>query len=154
GSVTTLAGMHVNITGSLALFGRLFTYIDRAPEIADSPGARELGPVTGEIRLDQGTFSYPGASRPARADLTGTLEPGQLAPSVGPTGAGKTTVPGLAARSHDPQHGQVLIDGTALHQVPRASLAAQLGMVFQDTFLFHASIADNLRYARPGASDA
>jgi len=154
GSVTTLAGMHVNITGSLALFGRLFTYIDRAPEIADSPGARELGPVTGEIRLDQVTFSYPGASRPAVADLTVTIEPGQLAALVGPTGAGKTTVTGLVARFHDPQHGQVLIDGTDLHQVTRASLAAQLGMVFQDTFLFHASIADNMRYARPGASDA
>ena len=154
GSVTTLAGMHVNITGSLALFGRLFTYIDRVPEIRDSPGARELGPVTGQIRLDQVTFSYPGAGRPAVAGLTVTIKPGQLAALVGPTGAGKTTVTGLVARFHDPQHGQVLIDGTDLRQVTRASLAAQLGMVFQDTFLFHASIADNLRYARPGTSDA
>jgi ATP-binding cassette subfamily B protein len=154
GSVTTLAGMHVNITGSLALFGRLFTYIDRVPEIADSPGARELGPVTGQIRLNQVTFSYPGTSRAAVADLTVTIEPGQLAALVGPTGAGKTTITGLVARFHDPQHGQVLIDGTDLRQITRASLAAQLGMVFQDTFLFHASIADNMRYARPGASDA
>jgi len=146
--------MHVNITGSLALFGRLFTYIDRVPEIADSPGARDLGPVTGQIRLDQVTFSYPGASRPAVADLAVTIEPGQLAALVGPTGAGKTTITGLVARFHDPQHGQVLIDGTDLRQVTRASLARQLGVVFQDTFLFHASIADNLRYARPGASDA
>jgi ATP-binding cassette subfamily B protein len=154
GSVTTLAGMHVNITGSLALFGRLFTYIDRVPEIADSPGARDLGPVAGEIRLDQVTFSYPGTSRPAVADLTVTIEPGQLAALVGPTGAGKTTITGLVARFHDPQQGQILIDGTDLRQVTRDSLARQLGMVFQDTFLFHASIADNLRYARPGASDA
>ena len=154
GSVTTLAGMHVNITGSLALFGRLFTYIDRVPEIADSPGARDLGPVAGEIRLHQVTFSYPGTSRPAVADLTVTIEPGQLAALVGPTGAGKTTITGLVARFHDPQQGQILIDGTDLRQITRDSLARQLGMVFQDTFLFHASIADNLRYARPGASDA
>jgi ATP-binding cassette subfamily B protein len=154
GSVTTLAGMHVNITGSLALFGRLFTYIDRVPEIADSPGARDLGAVAGEIRLDQVTFSYPGTSRPAVADLTVTIEPGQLAALVGPTGAGKTTITGLVARFHDPQQGQILIDGTDLRQVTRDSLARQLGMVFQDTFLFHASIADNLHYARPGASDA
>jgi ATP-binding cassette subfamily B protein len=146
--------MHVNITGSLALFGRLFTYIDRVPEIADSPGARDLGPVAGEIRLDQVTFSYPGTSRPAVADLTVTIEPGQLAALVGPTGAGKTTITGLVARFHDPQRGQILIDGTDLRQITRDSLARQLGMVFQDTFLFHASIADNLRYARPGASDA
>jgi len=154
GAVTTLAGMHVNITGSLALFGRLFTYIDRVPEIADSPGARELGPVTGQIRLDQVTFSYPGASRPAVADLTATIEPGQLAALVGPTGAGKTTITGLVARFYDPQQGRILIDGADLRQVTRASLARQLGVVFQDTFLFHASIADNLRYACPGASDA
>jgi ATP-binding cassette, subfamily B, bacterial len=88
------------------------------------------------------------------ADLTATIEPGQLAALVGPTGAGKTTVAGLVARFHDPQHGRILIDGTDLRQVTRASLAGQLGVVFQDTFLFHASIADNLRYARPGASDA
>ena len=154
GSVTTLAGMHVNITGSLALFGRLFTYIDRVPEITDSPGARGLGHVTGEIRLDQVTFSYPGAARPAVADLTAIIEPGQLAALVGPTGAGKTTIAGLVARFHDPQHGRILIDGTDLRQVTRASLARQLGVVFQDTFLFHASIADNLRYACPGASEA
>jgi ATP-binding cassette, subfamily B, bacterial len=154
GSVTSLAGMHVNITGSLALFGRLFTYIDRVPEITDSPAARELGPVTGEIRFDQITFRYPGAARPAVAGLTATIETGQLAALVGPTGAGKTTIAGLVARFHDPQHGQILIDGTDLRQVTRASLAGQLGVVLQDTFLFHASIADNLRYARPDASDA
>src|SRR6516164_9636531 len=154
GSVTTLAGMHVNITGSLALFGRLFTYIDRVPEIRDSPGARKLGPVTGQIRLDQVTFSYPGAGRPAVADLTVTIKPGQLAALVGPTGAGKTTITGLVARFHDPQHGRILIDGTDLRQVTRASLARQLGVVFQDTFMFHASIANNLRYACPDASDA
>jgi ATP-binding cassette subfamily B protein len=154
GSATTLAGMHVNITGSLALFGRLFTYIDRVPEITDSPAARQLGPATGEIRFDRVTFAYPGATRPAVADLTATIEPGQLAALVGPTGAGKTTIAGLVARFHDPQHGQILINGTDLRQVTRASLARQLGVVFQDTFLFHASIADNLRYARPTASDA
>jgi ATP-binding cassette subfamily B protein len=154
GSVTTLAGMHVNITGSLALFGRLFTYIDRVPEIGDDPAARDLGPVTGEIRLSQVTFTYPRTSRPAVADLTVTITPGQLAALVGPTGAGKTTITGLVARFHDPQHGQILIDGTDLRDITRASLASQLGVVFQDTFLFHASIADNLRYARPDASDA
>jgi len=153
-AVTTLASMHVNISGSLALFRRLFTYIDRVPEIADNPGARELAPVTGAIFLDQVTFSYPGAARPAVADLTVHIEPGQMAALVGPTGAGKTTITGLVARFHEPQHGRILIDGTDLREVTRASLARQLGIVFQDTFLFHASIAENLRYARPGASDA
>src|SRR5215470_13077411 len=70
GAVTSLAGMHVNITGSLALFGRLFSYIDRVPEITDSPRARALGHITGEIRLDQVTFSYPGGAGPAVDDVT------------------------------------------------------------------------------------
>ena len=87
-SVTTLAGMHVNITGSLALFGRLFTYIDRVPEISDSPGARELGPVTGEIRLDQVTFAYPGAGGADQGGELAGLDGGGQVRDGGPTGAG------------------------------------------------------------------
>ena len=153
GAVTTLASMHVNVTGSLALFGRLFAYIDRVPEISDDPRATDLGQVQGAIRFDQVSFSYPGASRAAVSDLTVNIEPGQLAALVGLTGAGKTTITHLVARFYDPQQGQILLDGTDLRRITRSSLAHQLGIVFQDTFLFHASIADNLRYARPGASD-
>jgi ATP-binding cassette subfamily B protein len=145
--------MHVNITGSLALFGRLFAYIDRVPEIADDPGATELRQVQGAIRFDRVSFSYPGAGRAAVSDLTVDIEAGQLAALVGPTGAGKTTITHLVARFYDPQQGQIVLDGTDLRRIARSSLARQLGIVFQDTFLFHASIADNLRYARPGASD-
>jgi len=152
GAVTSLAGMHVNITGSLALFGRLFTYIDRVPEITDDPGAAELGPVQGAIRLDQVTFTYPGSSRPAVSDIEMSIEPGQLVALVGPSGAGKTTITGLVARFFDPQQGRILVDGADLRSVTRASLTRQLGMVFQDTFLFHASVADNLRYALPEAT--
>jgi ATP-binding cassette, subfamily B, bacterial len=153
GGVTSLAGMHVNITGSLALFGRLFAYIDRVPEISDDPAAVDAGHVDGRVRLDHVTFTYPGGAIPAVRDLTVEIEPGQLVALVGPSGAGKTTITGLIARFFDPQHGAVLLDGTDLRRLTRASLARQLGMVFQDTFLFHAPIAENLRYARPGATD-
>ncbi|HKS99702.1 MAG TPA: ABC transporter ATP-binding protein [Rugosimonospora sp.] len=153
GAVTSLAGMHVNITGSLALFGRLFVYTDRRPEVADAPDARELTEVGGGIRLDRVTFTYPDAPGPAVDDLTVDIAPGQLVALVGPSGAGKTTVTALLARFADPQAGRILIDGTDLRHATLASWTARLGMVFQDTFLFHASIADNLRYARPGASD-
>jgi len=154
GAVTSLAGMHVNITGSLALFGRLFSYIDRVPEIADDPAARDLGRIEGHVRLEQVSFTYPGGTRPAVHDISADIQPGQLVALVGPSGAGKTTITGLVARFFDPQQGAVLIDGTDLREVTRSSLASQLGVVFQDTFLFHASVADNLRYARPGATDA
>jgi ATP-binding cassette subfamily B protein len=152
GAVTSLAGMHVNITGSLALFGRLFAYIDRIPEIADDPSARHLTQAAGSVRFDHVSFTYPGGARPAVRDLTADIEPGQTIALVGPSGAGKTTITGLVARFFDPDQGRILIDGTDVRQVSRSSLAAQLGIVFQDTFLFHASIADNLRYARPDAS--
>ncbi|HEY5990248.1 MAG TPA: ABC transporter ATP-binding protein [Streptosporangiaceae bacterium] len=154
GAVTSLAGMHVNITGSLALFGRLFAYIDRVPEITDDPAARDLGRIEGRVRLEHVSFTYPGAASPAVHDVTANIQPGQLVALVGPSGAGKTTITGLVARFFDPQEGAVLIDGAGLREVTRASLASQLGVVFQDTFLFHASIADNLRYALPGATDA
>lgn len=153
GAVTSLAGMHVNITGSLALFGRLFAYIDRVPEIADDPVARPLEQVVGSVRLDRVSFTYPGSVRPAVRDVTATIEAGQTIALVGPSGAGKTTITALVARFFDPDEGRILIDGTDVRKVTRSSLAAQLGIVFQDTFLFHASIADNLRYARPDATD-
>jgi ATP-binding cassette subfamily B protein len=152
GAVTSLAGMHVNITGSLALFGRLFSYIDRVPEITDDPAAIQLRHVEGRIRLEHVSFTYPGGSRPTVCDITADIEPGKLVALVGPSGAGKTTITGLIARFVDPQNGTVLVDGVNLRKVARPSLASQLGVVFQDTFLFHASVADNLRYARPDAS--
>jgi ATP-binding cassette subfamily B protein len=100
------------------------------------------------------TFTYPGSAVPAVDDVTAEIEPGQLVALVGPSGAGKTTITGLIARFFDPQQGAVLLDGTDLRHLTRGSLTRQLGMVFQDTFLFHAPIADNLRYARPHATDA
>jgi ATP-binding cassette subfamily B protein len=154
GAVTSLAGMHVNVTGSLALFGRLFAVVDRQPEIADAPGARALEDVRGAIRFEHATFGYPGASVPAVEDLCVDIPAGRLVALVGPSGAGKTTITGLVARFHDPQQGRVLIDGYDLREVELASLTRRLGIVFQDAFLFHASIADNLRYARPEATDA
>jgi ATP-binding cassette subfamily B protein len=154
GAVTSLAGMHVNITGSLALFGRLFAYTDRQPEITDAPDAHHLDHINGAVRLEHVTFTYPDANRPAVADLTVEIAPGQLVALVGPSGAGKTTITALVARFHDPQQGRILIDGVDLRHVTLQSWTGQLGMVFQDTFLFHATIAENLRYARPDATDA
>jgi ATP-binding cassette subfamily B protein len=153
GAVTSLAGMHVNITGSLALFGRLFAYTDRQPEITDAPNARDLDHVSGAVRMEKVCFTYPGATQPAVENLTVDIAAGHLVALVGPSGAGKTTITSLVTRFVDPQAGRILIDGSDLRDVTLASWTAHLGIVFQDTFLFHASIADNLRYARPDATD-
>lgn len=153
GAVTSLATMHVNVIGSLALFNRLFEYIDLAPEITDRPGATALTGVRGAIRLERVSFRYPGTERPALDQVSLDVEPGQLVALVGPSGAGKTTLTGLVPRFFDPQSGVVRIDGRDVRDVTLDSLGAHIGIVFQDTFLFHATLADNLRYARPDATD-
>lgn len=86
GSLSSLATMHVNVTGSLAVFRRLFEYIDLPPEITDAPGARDLGQARGAIRFEDVTFTYPGGCRPALDNVTIDIAPGQLAALVGPSG--------------------------------------------------------------------
>jgi ATP-binding cassette subfamily B protein len=154
GAATSLASMHVNVIGSLALFRRLFDYIDLPPDITDSPDATVLdGEVRGGLRFEHVTFAYPTGRRPALADIDLEIHPGQLVALVGPSGAGKTTLTNLVPRFLDPQQGRVLVDGHDLREVTLESLGAHIGVVFQDTFLFHASLRDNLRYARPEATD-
>jgi ATP-binding cassette subfamily B protein len=98
------------------------------------------------------TFAYAPGLRPALQDVSFQVEPGQLVALVGPTGAGKSTAVSLVPRFHDPQQGRVLVDGHDVRELTLESLGGHIGVVFQDTFLFHASIGDNLRYARPDAT--
>ena len=151
--VAQVASLHVNVIGSLALFQRIFEYLDLPVRVADAPDARPLREVHGEIRFDGVTFAYGSRSRPALRDVDFRIEPGQLVALVGPSGAGKTTVTSLIPRFYDPQEGCVRIDGHDLRDVRLESVGQQIGIVFQDTFLFHASVRENLRYARPDASD-
>jgi ATP-binding cassette subfamily B protein len=154
GAATSLASMHVNVIGSLALFRRLFDYIDLPPDITDAPDATVLdGRVRGGLRFEHVGFTYPTGRRPALDDIDLEINPGQLVALVGPSGAGKTTLTNLVPRFLDPQQGRVLVDGHDLRDVTLESLGAHIGVVFQDTFLFHASLHDNLSYARPDATD-
>jgi ATP-binding cassette subfamily B protein len=152
-SLNQLSNAHVNVTGSMALFRRLFQIIDNPPEIQDAYDATTLGAVRGAVRFEHVTFTYLGADCPALQDVSFEVEPGQLVALVGPSGAGKTTITSLVPRFYDPQQGAVTIDGHDLRDVTLASLGENLGIVFQDTFLFHASIRENLLYARPDATD-
>jgi ATP-binding cassette subfamily B protein len=153
GAIGQLGSLHVNITGSLALFNRIFTLLDLPAEVIDRQGARPLQRVRGAVGFDQVIFAYRPELRPALQEVSFRIEPGQLVALVGPTGAGKSTAVSLVPRFHDPQQGQVLVDGHDVRAVTLESLGSHIGIVFQDTFLFHASIADNLRYARPDATD-
>jgi ATP-binding cassette, subfamily B, bacterial len=147
------------VSGSVALFHRVFDYLDLVPDIKDGPAARvlPLEQVRGEVELRDVWFTY----ETERADdptvpwaLRGvnlSVQQGQLAAVVGASGAGKTTISYLVPRLYDPTRGSVRLDGTDLRELTQASVAAAVGMVTQESYLFHASIRDNIAYARPDA---
>jgi len=147
----------LDLQTSQALFARIFEYLDLTPSIADAPDAR---PVTadrlGRVQFDDVVFRYPDAPLDSPATLKGVsfdIEPGQYAAFVGPSGAGKTTVSYLVPRLHDVTGGAVRFAGDDVRELEQESLIAAIGIVSQETYLFHATIAENLRYAKPGASD-
>jgi len=152
------------ISSSLALFSRVFGYLDLRAEIVDPPDPVVLPParVRGEVALSDVWFSYeeeppPDAERPRRWALRGlslAVEPGQLAAVVGASGAGKTTISYLIPRLYDVTGGSVTLDGRDVRTLALSSLADAIGMVTQETYLFHATVRDNLAYARPDATDA
>jgi ATP-binding cassette, subfamily B, bacterial len=175
-----LMQVSVELQTSLALFTRIFEYLDLRPQIVDREGARSLSPdeVSGHVRFEHVWFRYPVVQTPAALaveaeqpppvmngeqpadqdrwilrDLDLEVRPGQLAALVGPSGAGKTTTSYLIPRLYDVTQGRVTIDGVDVQEVTLSSLADQIGMVTQDTYLFHASVRENLRYAKPDATE-
>ncbi len=152
GPLSALLNVHVLTLSSIALFERIFDYLDLTHEIEDSPNAIPLEHVDGEIRFDHVTFSYVEGLETLH-DISFEVAAGKFAALVGPTGAGKTTVAYLIPRLYDVQEGSVLIDGHDIRDITVSSLRDAIGIVNQEPFLFHASIQQNLRYARPDATD-
>jgi ATP-binding cassette subfamily B protein len=148
-----LAGVHVDLMTSYAYFDRVFAALDRPASIQDRSTAATLPRVTGRIEFRNVSFAYDG-SRRAVSDIDLTIQPGMTVGIVGPSGAGKTTLASLVLRLYDPAEGAVLIDGFDLRQVTQASLRANVAVVTQDTFLFHTTVLENLRYGSPAASMA
>jgi len=146
---SALAGVQVQIVSAFAVFERIFSYLDMSPE-SEKSDATVLGSVRGEITFDDVHFSY-SPERTALDGVTFRVEPGQMAAFVGPSGAGKTTITQLVPRFYDPQQGAVRIDGVDVRDVTLASLRENVGIVTQETYLFHDTIEANLRYARPDA---
>jgi ATP-binding cassette subfamily B protein len=158
---SALAGVQVQIVSALAVFERIFDYLDmpveggqeRVDETADeSADAIELPRISGAIEFKDVTFSYGGA-RPVLQDVSFHVAPGQTVAFVGPSGAGKTTITNLVPRFYDPQSGAVLIDGIDVRGATLASVRRDIGIVAQETYLFHDTIAANLRYGKLEATD-
>ena len=150
GPASALAGIQVQIVSALAVFERIFEYMDMTPE---PTGTRVLPAVEGDIRFENVEFAYT-ADRPALRGVDLHVEPGQVAAFVGPSGAGKTTITQLVPRFYDPQSGRIAIDGVDVREVQLESLRSHIGIVTQETYLFHDTIGNNLRYGSPGATQA
>ena len=150
---SVVAHTQVTLHAALAVFERVFEYLDLPVEVEERPGAIALPQPRGAIAFEGVRFRYPAADAAALADVSFAIEPGQIAALVGPSGAGKTTVTYLLQRFYDPEAGRVMLDGHDLRDVTRESLASAVGAVMQETSLFHATLAENIRYGRLDASD-
>ena len=172
GPLTALSNVRVDVMSALVSFERVFEVLDIRPMVADKPGAAALAPGARSIEFEDVHFSYPTAAEvslasledvavldqaPAQEVLHGvsfTAAPGELVALVGPSGAGKTTISQLVPRVYDVRSGAVRVGGQDVRDVTQESLRAAIGVVTQDAHLFHETIGDNLRYARPEATEA
>jgi ATP-binding cassette subfamily B protein len=148
GPASALAGIQVQIISALAVFERIFEYLDMKPE---PTGTRDLPEVQGRLAFEDVHFSYT-ADRPALDGVDLEIAPGQVAAFVGPSGAGKTTITQLVPRFYDPQSGRILVDGIDVRDIKLEALRAHIGIVTQETYLFHDTIGNNLRYGREDAT--
>lgn len=165
--IGSLLNVQVDVQTSLALFDRIFEYLDLSVDIDESRSPRTLRDVKGELRFEDVWFRYqePAEAGAAEADaesehswtleeVTFLVEPGTTTAVVGETGSGKTTLGYLVARLYDVDEGRVAIDGVDVKELSFDSLADTVGVVSQETYLFHASVRENLRFAKPDATDA
>lgn len=170
--LTSLTNARVDLMTAFVSFDRVFEVLDAPNPITDAPDAVELTAPTGRIDFDHVTFAYPSGaegsvtslesaaqllapdrgSGPVLHDLTATIQPGELVAIVGPSGAGKTTLTQLVPRLYDTTTGAIRVDGHDVRDLSQASLRAAIGVVSQDPHLFHETVAENLRYAKPDAT--
>jgi len=149
-----LLGVGVSLASSMALFARIFEYLDLPVDVDDPASPVELPrPVRGDLRFENVTFSYPGSKAPAVAGVCLDVPAGTSLALVGETGCGKSTLAALIVRFYDPSVGRITVDGIDLRDLRLSDLASVIGVVSQETFLLHATLRENLRYARPDATD-
>ena len=172
GPLTALSNVRVDVMGALVSFERVFEVLDLEPMVKNSPKAIEWRGREPEITFENVSFAYPKANEISLAsleavakpeiiesgeilkDISFTVKPGTLTAIVGPSGAGKTTISALVPRLYDVTKGSIRIDGIDLREIELDSLRSGIGVVMQDSHLFHETIAENLRYAKPNATEA
>jgi len=151
GPAAALVGIQVQIVSALAVFERIFDYLDMKTERYDAPGAIKLGAVRGDIVFENVSFSYEGRDQILHG-IDFKIPAGKVAAFVGPSGAGKTTITQLLPRFYDISEGRIFVDGYDIAEVGLESLRENIGIVTQETYLFHDTIIANLRYSRPDAT--
>jgi ATP-binding cassette subfamily B protein len=144
----------VTMQASLELFGRIFEYLDLPVDISEPDDPVRRDTISGEVTLTDVGFSYESTARPTLNDINVTIPAGHSLAIVGETGSGKTTLSYLIPRLYDVTSGSVAIDGVDVRDMSFDDLAKSVGVVSQETYLFHASVADNLRFAKPDATDS
>ncbi len=149
--LAVLARLVEDVQTAYASAVRVFDILDADSQVQEAPDARELTHCNGEITFQNVSFRY-NEEEPVLDHVSFTARPGEMVAIVGPTGVGKTTILSLLERFYDPQEGQVLLDGNDVRTLTYKSLRGQISMVLQDTFLFDATIAENIAYGMPGAT--
>ncbi|MDP1713143.1 MAG: ABC transporter ATP-binding protein [Anaerolineales bacterium] len=150
--IQQIAVLWTNIQNAIAGAERIFTILDEKPAVVDKPEAKAMTEIKGKVEFNEVSHEYEdGVSVLNKVSFT--AEPGQTIAIVGPTGAGKTTIINLLPRFYDVTHGSVKIDGVDVRDVSAESLRKQIGIVLQDTFLFSASVMENIRFGKPDATD-
>jgi ATP-binding cassette, subfamily B, multidrug efflux pump len=151
--ISEIANQYNMIQSAIAGAERVFEVMDEVPEIVDAPGAAELSEVRGEVVFEDVHFSYK-SGLPVLKGVSLRARPGEAIALVGPTGAGKTTIVNLLTRFYDVDSGAILVDGRDIRSLRKDSLRRSLGIVLQDTYLFRATVRENIRYGRLDATDA
>ena len=150
--IQQIAVLWTNIQNAIAGAERIFTILDEKPAVVDKPEAQAMTEIIGRVEFNEFSHEYEDGV-PVLNKVSFTAEPGQTIAIVGPTGAGKTTIINLLPRFYDVTHGSVKIDGVDVRDVTAESIRSQVGIVLQDTFLFSASVMDNIRFGKPDATD-
>jgi len=150
--VSQLSNIHIDVTRSLALFNRIFDYLDQKQEIEDNLDAISFGPIKGKVEFEKVHFSYNGEVK-VLEDISFSVDPGTMVALVGPSGAGKTTITNLIPRLYDVIDGSIKIDDMDIRNVSLESLRKQIGIVMQEPYLFNDTIEENLRYGKSDATE-